>query len=118
MSTCLATRHCALVANGKPGDCPITDIVAYRLPVFSPSIDLLIAEIVALGGRQELEERYCLFYWAPPSFKHELDSLRPIPPNLEDELTEIRDQREREGRDGGWEVDRLLQEAREGREGA
>ena len=101
--------------NGKPGDDPVTDIVKYRVRVFSPAIDLLIAEIVALGGRQELSDRYGLFYWQPPQWNHELDSLRPVPPNLDQQLREIHDRREREGRDGGWEVDRLLAEAREGR---
>jgi hypothetical protein len=44
-----------LMANGKPGDDPIKDIIHYKLPVFSPTIDALIAEIVELGGRLELE---------------------------------------------------------------
>jgi len=83
--------------------------------VFTPAIDVLIAEIVALGGRQELDDRYGLFYWGPPSFKNELDSLRPIPPNLEQQLQDIRERREREARQGGWEVDRLLEEARRDR---
>lgn len=103
------------MAAGGPGDDPITDIVTYRLPVFSPAADLLIAEIVALGGRREIEERYGAFYWGPPSFKHELDSARPMPPNLEDELILVRDRLEIEGRSGGWEVDRLLDEARRDR---
>lgn len=106
------------MAAGGPGDDPITDIVTYRLPVFSPVADVLIAEIVALGGRREIEQRYGAFYWGPPSFKHELDSLRPMPPNLEDELLAIRDRLEREGRAGGLEVDRLLDDARRGRDSA
>jgi len=88
--------------NGKPGDDPITDVVKYRLPVFAPSVDILIAEIVALGGEQELRERG-------------LDGLQPLPSNLEQELRQVRDLRVREGRRSGWEVDRLLAEAQEGR---
>jgi hypothetical protein len=106
------------VPAGGPGDSPITDIVTYRLPVFSPEVDLLIAEIVALGGEREIRDRYGAFYWSPPSFKHELDSLRPFPDDLAGDLRAIRDRRVREGTEGGWEVDRLLNEAREGRAGA
>lgn len=103
------------MAAGGPGDDPITDIVTYRLPVFSPAVDQLVAEIVALGGRRELDGRYGAFYWGPPSFVHRLDSLRPMPADLEGELVEVRNRLECEGRDGGWEVDRLLRESREGR---
>ncbi len=103
-----------MAATG-PGVDPITDIVTYRLPVLSPAADLLIAEIAALGGRQEIEERYGLFYWGPPSFKHLLDSLRPMPLDLDVELRIVRDRLESERRAGGWEVDRLLDDARRGR---
>jgi hypothetical protein len=68
------------MAAGGPGDDPIVDIVHYRLPVFSPDVDLLVAEIVALGGEREVRDRYGAFYWGPPSFRHELGSLRPFPP--------------------------------------
>lgn len=88
------------------------------MPVFSSSADVLIVEIVALGGRQEIERRYGAFYWGPPSFAHELDSLRPMPPDLEADLRAIRDRLEGERRGGGWEVDRLLDEVRRGRDGA
>lgn len=113
-----AVRHYDDVPAGGPGDDPITDIITYHLPVFSPEADLLIAEIVALGGERELRDRYGAFYWGPPSFKHELDSLRPFPPDLVGELSAIRDRLEAQGRDGGWEVDRLLEEARRGRDNA
>lgn len=116
-SRATAGQSARVAANG-PGDDPIIDIVMYRLPVFSPAVDVLIAEIVALGGRREIEERYGAFYWGSPSFKHELDSLRPMRPmrpTVEDELLAIRGRLEREGRAGGWEVDRLLDEARRGR---
>lgn len=76
---------------------------------------MLVAEIVALGGRREIEDRFGFFYWGPPSFDHELDSSKAIPPQFEDELRGIRDRFERERRDGGWEVDRILEEVREGR---
>lgn len=103
------------MAAGGPGHDPITDIVRYGVKVFSPEADLLIAEIVALGGEQELRDRYGAFYWGPPSFAHELDSLRPISPDFVAELSATRDQLERQRRLGGWEVDRLLAEARKNR---
>lgn len=36
--------------NGKPGDHPLTDVLNYGLPVFTPAIDSLIKEINAYGG--------------------------------------------------------------------
>jgi hypothetical protein len=95
--------------NGKRGDHPITDIVNYRVAVFGPAIDLLIAEIIALGGRQELEDRYGPSYWPPPSFEDERGS--PIAHDLESQLRSIRDRHEENARAAGWEVDRLLEEA-------
>lgn len=50
------------MSTGRPGNDPITDIVEHRLLVFSPVADRLVAEIVALGGRSELESRYGFFY--------------------------------------------------------
>lgn len=75
IALCARSGQSARVAAGGPGGDPIIDIVTYRLPVFSPTADLLIAEIVALGGRRELQDRYGAFYWSPPTFKHELGSL-------------------------------------------
>ena len=40
--------------NGKPRDHPVTDVVVYGMPVFSPEVDELIREIDTLGGRAEL----------------------------------------------------------------
>jgi hypothetical protein len=37
------------VANGKPGDHPLTDILVYHRQVFSPSVDELIAELDGVG---------------------------------------------------------------------
>jgi hypothetical protein len=71
-------------------------------------IDLLIAEILALGGPGDLRERYGLIS----------GSLRAVRPDVDDELLSIRDQREAECRAGAWEVDRLLKEVRRGHEGA
>jgi len=53
--------------NGKPGDHPITDIIIHKMRLFSPKADALIAEIVSLGGREELEKRFDWFL--PPPVK-------------------------------------------------
>jgi len=63
--------------NGKPGDHPITDIVKWKVPRFSPTADALIAEIVQLGAERELESAFNLF--APPGwfdFEAKLKEMR------------------------------------------
>ena len=97
------------MANGKVGDDPILDIVRRNLRVFTPSVDLLIAEIAALGGTDELRERFGFALYYPPE---------SAPATFKSDLREIRDRREREGREAGWDVDSLLADARRGREGA
>jgi hypothetical protein len=54
--------------NGKKGDDPIFDILHWKIPRFSPLADGLIAEIVQLGGRDELERTINLSQ--PPPIKH------------------------------------------------
>jgi hypothetical protein len=39
--------------NGKPGDHPLTDIVVYQIPTFTPEIDALVREIHALAPSAE-----------------------------------------------------------------
>lgn len=79
------------MANGKPGDHPLTDILYYKLPTFSPAIDNLIREIVALGGERELETKLNLF--SPPP----LDVF-------EAQLRAMRDHLKQEAKERGWEV--------------
>ena len=93
------------------GDDPIDDIVVYGRLVLSPEADALVADIVALGGRRVLDDRYGLFYWRSPYFIHALDSRIPLPEDLVHELRLLRDALEHERRAAGWEVDRLLAEA-------
>jgi hypothetical protein len=77
--------------NGKKRDHPLTDILHWKLRTFSEKADNLIAEIVQLGGRRELEKIFNLF--APP----------PLP-EFEKSLQEIRDRLFREAKERGWEV--------------
>jgi alpha-amylase/alpha-mannosidase (GH57 family) len=44
------------VANGKPGDHPLTDIFAYRQEVYGQETDELIRKIANLCSPRELDE--------------------------------------------------------------
>ena len=63
--------------NGRKRDHPITDIVHWKIPVFSPAVDALIAEIIRLGGQKELESTFNLFQ-PPPlgEFETDLQEMR------------------------------------------
>ena len=77
--------------NGKKGDHPLTDIVDWKTGRFSPTADALVAEIVQLGGRTELEREFDLF--APPPLEQ-----------FESALRKIRDRLRKEAKESGWEV--------------
>lgn len=79
------------MANGKPGDHPLTDILYHGRLTFSPAIDNLIREIVSLGGERELEAHFNLF--SPPA----LDAF-------EAQLRAMRDRIKQEAKGRGWEV--------------
>jgi hypothetical protein len=53
------------MANGKPGDHPLTDILIHGMEVFGPAADALIREICQLGGEAELESRFNLLNLDP-----------------------------------------------------
>jgi hypothetical protein len=84
-------RKGQLKMNGKPGDHPITDIVKWKLPRFSPIADALIAEIIQFGAQQELECTFNLF--APPPR-----------PSFEAKLKEMRDRIFVDRKERGWEI--------------
>lgn len=52
-----SNRMISKAMNGKPGDNPILDITVHKLLVYSPDADALVAEIVRLGGRDEIEPK-------------------------------------------------------------
>ena len=79
------------MANGAKGDDPIVDIVCWKIPRFSPTVDALIAEIVRLGGQKELERDLDLFQ--PPP----LEKFEPL-------LQQMRDRLWKEAKERGWEV--------------
>jgi hypothetical protein len=41
------------MASGTPGDHPLTDIKLNGLPVYSPEVDALVRDIVALATERE-----------------------------------------------------------------
>ena len=90
------------MANGKPGDHPLTDITVWGLPTFSPYIDALVVEISGLAGVRELEELRTLLW----------DAHRPsLPPldndlqGLEQQLQALRDRLRAEAIEKGWDID-------------
>jgi hypothetical protein len=77
--------------NGKKGDDPILDIVHWKIERFSPKADGLVAEIVQLGGRAELERTFNL-------------SVPPPIAEFEKSLQALRDRLYGEAKERGWEV--------------
>ena len=69
------------MANGRPHDHPLTDILVHGRLVYSAEIDSLIRQIVDLGGRDKIADRLLL----------EFDDLKhPDLPRLEAFLIEVR----------------------------
>jgi hypothetical protein len=79
------------MANGRKGDDPFMDILYHKIQRFSPTADALIAEIVQLGGKKELEKTFNLY--KPPPISEFEESLR-----------QIRERLYREAKERGWEV--------------
>jgi hypothetical protein len=79
------------MANGKPGDHPLTDILIHRIPVFAPDIDDMIREIDQLGGRREILDR--------------IDWFSPLPTDFEDQIRTSVVQLRQLRREQGWELD-------------
>ena len=77
--------------NGKIGDHPITEILIHKQRVFSKAIDGLILEIIQLGARRLLEERFDWFSSPPKDF--------------EKQLTALRDQLKTGAKTRGWEIE-------------
>ena len=50
------------MVNGKQGDNPVTDIVHYGLPVFTPEVDALVREVYELGGLQDDQSQIYLLH--------------------------------------------------------
>jgi hypothetical protein len=92
--------HRPQVANGKPGDDPVTDVVVHHADVFGSEADDLIRDIVYLGGEGYLRR--------PPLHLMNLDPRLHGAVNLEDVVRQLRGLRDRlreRARQRGWEVD-------------
>jgi hypothetical protein len=79
------------MANGKPGDHPINDILDHRLPRFSPTIDDLVRRLARVVSRDRL---WNMFNWFQP----------PPLAEFERELRGHVEILEREARERGWEI--------------
>jgi hypothetical protein len=90
------------MANGKPGDHPLTDILVHEMEVFGPAADALIREICELGGEAELESRFNLLS-IDPRFPR---PGRPPPDmaSFESRLRRLRDELRADAVRRGWEV--------------
>jgi len=85
--------------NGKAGDNPLTDILDYGLPVFSPKADALIVEISRLADTRVMSD-----------LERRLVSLYPVPTGadlvaFEADLTALRDRLRANAVERGWEVE-------------
>jgi hypothetical protein len=90
------------MANGKPGDHPLTDILVHELEVFGPAPDALIREICELGGEAELESRFNLL-----SIDPRFPRAGRSPPDMasfESRLRWLRDELRADAVRRGWEV--------------
>jgi hypothetical protein len=79
------------MSNGKQHDHPLTDILVYKSPVFSPEIDSLIIEIAKFVPMYRLRE---MFNWFSP-------------PPLDEfvrQLKEILDKVKKDTEAKGWEI--------------
>ncbi len=80
------------MANGRPGDDPVMDIIVHGIGVFSPEIDEMIRQLNKLMDWRRLQEFIELVRRQPP------DELRK---SISDKLQSLRD----EARTRGWEVE-------------
>jgi hypothetical protein len=79
------------MANGKPGDHPINDIVDHNPQVFSPEIDAMVRQIATLVPRYRMWE---MFDWLSP----------PPVAELEKQVREVLRQLRADAKDRGWEL--------------
>jgi hypothetical protein len=80
------------VTSGGPGDHPLTDILNYGLPVYSPETDELVRRIARLLSRDRLYD--VMNWWDVPPLPEMNQRLRSL-------LAEL----EAKAREGGWELD-------------
>ena len=93
--------------NGRPRDHPLTDILNHKLPVYTPVADLLVVELVLLGGNAAAEAALgrAGVMWnmdmATGRAKLSSDEARA----LESELRADRDRLKKDAESRGWDLD-------------
>jgi len=81
------------MANGKPGDHPLTDILVHKRKVYGREADDLVRKIAELCSHRESDEWWSReIGWSPDS-----DSVIGKSQRRLDELLQ-------RARDGGWEI--------------
>jgi len=58
------------MANGKPGDHPLTDILVHWSPVFLTEVDEMIREIDKRGGHHEILGKIAWLEAVPVDFEN------------------------------------------------
>ena len=80
------------MANGKPGDHPLTDLFVHGIEVYGREADDLIRKISGLCSRRELDE------WWEREIGWSADKARVLP-----KARFHYDQLQKRAREGGWE---------------
>ena len=101
--------------NGKLGDHPLTDIVAYHMPVYSRAIDTFVSELIELAGREKTEGllRGLGILWAPKLVTPGRDHRTRVqldPSQLQEAETELRSRRDAlmlNAERSGWDMEAL-----------
>jgi hypothetical protein len=88
--------------SGGPGDDPILDITHWRQPVYSPTVDSLIAELAELWGSQVRLEDYLDEQHIRWMQLTDVELVR-----AESILSAKRDDLYRTGKASGWDMDDL-----------
>jgi hypothetical protein len=86
------------MANGKPGDHPLTDILGHGLEVYSPLAANLVREIARLADEKTLRQLGDLLNQQYNPWLH------PDVAKLEAYLVQLRDRLRREAKDRGFEL--------------
>jgi hypothetical protein len=93
-------RHDGAMANGKPGDHPLTDILNWDREVYGSEPDDLIRQIVRLGGEKYLESGATNLLMVEPTL-----ASRESIVALTENLRQLRDRLRADAIERGWEVD-------------
>jgi hypothetical protein len=78
------------MANGKPGDHPLSDILDYGASAFGPDIDRQVHELAALPGFATVRDRVARLLWDHwPAWQHVTPDLEAVRTELEANRCEL-----------------------------